>query len=72
MYEPKKYGDSYTYPGWAEALGWLMTLASLVPILVYAIYYVWNQEGPIKQVSASTFINSQSTEPCKPYLLKFL
>ncbi|XP_071480257.1 sodium- and chloride-dependent glycine transporter 1-like isoform X1 [Diadema antillarum] len=49
MYEPRKYGDHYTYPAWAEAMGWLMTLASLVPIAVYAVWFVSNQSGTLKE-----------------------
>ena len=35
QYAPVTYND-YIYPGWAEALGWLMTLASLIWIPVFA------------------------------------
>ncbi|XP_022079557.1 sodium- and chloride-dependent glycine transporter 1-like [Acanthaster planci] len=43
-YSRMKY-NTYTYPVWAECLGWLMTLASLVPVFVYPIYYLLKQEG---------------------------
>lgn len=46
MYEPKKYGANYIYPGWAEAMGWMMTLVSLVPILLYAVWFVSKQDAP--------------------------
>jgi solute carrier family 6 amino acid transporter-like protein 5/7/9/14 len=36
-YEPAKYG-SYLYPTWADGLGWIMCMASVVPIFVVAIY----------------------------------
>ncbi|XP_071787088.1 sodium- and chloride-dependent glycine transporter 1-like [Asterias amurensis] len=38
-YESLTYYE-YTYPNWAEALGWLMILAGVVPIPIYAVYYV--------------------------------
>lgn len=45
LYEPKTYGENYTFPGWAEAMGWMMTLVSLVPIVVYAIWFVLKQDA---------------------------
>ncbi|XP_063970678.1 sodium- and chloride-dependent glycine transporter 1-like isoform X1 [Lytechinus pictus] len=45
MYEPSKYGSHYTYPSWAEAMGWMMTIVSLVPIIVYAIWFIWKQDA---------------------------
>jgi len=36
-YTPAEYGE-YTYPGWADAIGWVMALASIIPIFVVAIY----------------------------------
>ena len=48
-----KYGNDYTYPVWAECLGWLMTLASLVPVVIYPVYYLLRQEGTFMEVIAS-------------------
>ncbi|ELT89984.1 hypothetical protein CAPTEDRAFT_82183, partial [Capitella teleta] len=36
-YSPAKYGDDF-YPAWADVIGWFMSLASNVPILVVAVY----------------------------------
>ena len=48
-----RYGDSYVYPTWAEGLGLLMSLSSMVMVPGYAIYYVLTQPGSIMQVSHS-------------------
>ncbi|XP_038055503.1 sodium- and chloride-dependent glycine transporter 1-like [Patiria miniata] len=44
-YSRMTYNKVYLYPVWAECLGWLMTLASILPIVVYPIYYLLKQEG---------------------------
>ncbi|XP_067683688.1 sodium-dependent proline transporter-like [Haliotis asinina] len=38
-YSPARY-DAYTYPAWAEALGWMMALLSILIIPVVMIYKV--------------------------------
>jgi len=43
-YEPAKYG-SYLYPAWADGIGWIMCLASVVPIFVVAIYKLIRTPG---------------------------
>ena len=48
-----RYGKDYTYPKWAEILGLLMSLSSMVMVPGYAIYYVLTQPGTIMQVSHS-------------------
>ncbi len=35
-YEPAKYGESYTYPMWADSLGWVMVMSSVLPIFIVA------------------------------------
>jgi solute carrier family 6 amino acid transporter-like protein 5/7/9/14 len=39
-FTPLSYGD-YLLPDWAQALGWLMTVSTLVPIPVYMIFIIW-------------------------------
>ena len=39
------------YPTWAEALGLMMSLSSMVMVPGYAVYYVLTQPGTIMQVS---------------------
>ena len=48
-----RYGKDYEYPTWAEALGLMMSLSSMVMVPGYAVYYVLTQPGTIMQVSLS-------------------
>lgn len=53
-------GVSYNnkpYPGWAEFLGWLMALSSMVLIPAFAIYQLWKTPGTLKEVRI-LFLNS--------------
>jgi hypothetical protein len=43
-YEPAKYGEML-YPVWADAIGWCMTMASVLPIPAVAIYKYYKAEG---------------------------
>lgn len=49
-------GVSYNkqpYPGWAELLGWMMALASILLIPGFAIHQMWKTPGTLSEVSAS-------------------
>ena len=50
-YEPITYGKSYSYPRWAEGLGFCMSFSSMVWVPAYAIYYVLTAPGSVKEVS---------------------
>lgn len=53
-------GVSYNnkpYPGWAEFLGWLMALSSMVLIPAFAIYQLWKTPGTVTEVRI-LFLNS--------------
>ncbi|KAK7479954.1 hypothetical protein BaRGS_00028781, partial [Batillaria attramentaria] len=41
--------DGYIYPGWAELVGWLVTLASIVCIPGYAAWSFFTSHGSIRQ-----------------------
>ena len=41
MWDGIKYGPNYKYPWWAEALGWLLALASMLCIPVGAAHAMW-------------------------------
>ena len=43
-YEPAKYGK-YSYPLWADGVGWLLTMSSVIPIFVVAIYMFAKADG---------------------------
>ncbi|CAG0923003.1 unnamed protein product [Notodromas monacha] len=47
-YAPVTYGD-YNYPTWAQVMGILMALSSMVCIPGYAIYYVFSQDCSPKE-----------------------
>uniref|UniRef100_A0A3B5A055 Transporter n=1 Tax=Stegastes partitus TaxID=144197 RepID=A0A3B5A055_9TELE len=50
QFTPAHYGK-YTYPGWAEGLGWGVSLVSIVWIPLGAIQEVFNNKGSLLQVS---------------------
>ena len=49
QYVPIRYG-SYEYPAWGEALGLLISSASMVWIPGYAVYYLLTTKGTLKEV----------------------
>ena len=49
-YSPARYGDYY-FPAWADAIGWLMTFASVTWIPVMAVYLLCREEGLMREVS---------------------
>ena len=55
-YSPVTYGHDYVYPGWAEALGLLMSFSSMIWVPGYAIYYVLTQPGTIMEVMNDFFL----------------
>ena len=36
QYEPLEKGD-YTYPAWANALGWVIAMCAILPVFIVAI-----------------------------------
>jgi len=48
-YEPVRYGEDYAYPKWAEAMGVCMSLASMVWVPAYAVYYLVTQPGTFRE-----------------------
>ncbi|XP_048241891.1 sodium-dependent dopamine transporter-like [Haliotis rufescens] len=52
-YRPPKYGD-YIYPTWATAVGWLISVSSLLPLPTVFIWTVYNTQGAtVKELSVS-------------------
>ncbi|XP_069134473.1 sodium- and chloride-dependent glycine transporter 1-like [Argopecten irradians] len=47
-YRPPTLG-SYTYPTYATAIGWCFSLASVVPIILYAVRIIITQKGSLKK-----------------------
>ncbi|KAL0122365.1 hypothetical protein PUN28_007235 [Cardiocondyla obscurior] len=58
-YEPLSYED-YTYPVWANILGWLIACSSIVMIPGMAIYKICSTSGSFVQQGPTT-MNKQST-----------
>lgn len=44
-------GEEYEYPEWSVALGWILTLSSIVCIPLYIVYKILITPGTITQVS---------------------
>ena len=42
---PVRYGLHYYYPLWADVIGWVMVMATLLIIPLYAAYKVYKQPG---------------------------
>jgi len=49
-YSPIMYGKDYHYPGWGEAMGFLISLSSMIWVPGYAVYYLLTTEGTWRQV----------------------
>ncbi len=50
---PVKYGKTTPYPAWAHTLGFSMSLASMMWIPGYAVYFIVTQRGSFKDVSGT-------------------
>ncbi|XP_039271548.2 sodium- and chloride-dependent GABA transporter 2-like [Styela clava] len=44
-YRPLTFGRSYVYPAWADALGWMTALSSMLTIPIGAVYVLYRTEG---------------------------
>jgi len=49
-YTPIMYGDDYHYPGWGEALGFLISGSSMIWVPGYAVYYLLTTPGSWREV----------------------
>ena len=49
-YKPLTYNDTYHYPKWAQALGWIMALSSIICIPLVAIIRLIQAEGTFQEV----------------------
>ena len=75
-YKPVRYGEDYAYPKWAEAMGVCMSLASMVWVPAYAIYYLLTQPGTFREVINDICYDFASktpqTNPLTPFPLFML
>lgn len=49
-YTPIKYGNDYEYPAWGEALGFLISLSSMIWVPGYAVYFMLTTPGTWREV----------------------
>ena len=60
-YEPLTYNRTYSYPGWAQAAGMCMALASMACVPAYvAGSLLFATSGTLKEVSAVTNNNNNN------------
>ena len=75
-YTAVTYGEDYTYPNWAEALGVLISMSSMIWVPVYGIYYfinnfLRNKNGTIKERLCYTMkkgVTPQLNENQEPFI----
>ena len=60
-FTPLSYGD-YVLPDWSQALGWLMAVASVAVIPIFAIYQfiTLSRQSPYSQLSFCQVYNIQN------------
>ena len=52
-------GVSYNkrpYPGWAELLGWVMALSSMLLIPGFAFHQLWKTPGTLREVTVLSIV----------------
>ncbi|MGH0152325.1 UNVERIFIED_CONTAM: hypothetical protein FKN15_056065 [Acipenser sinensis] len=62
QYSPARYGKTYTYPPWAEVLGWFFSLCSIIWIPLGAVHTLYYSEGTLLQGKKSRVCNEQCCE----------
>lgn len=55
-YEKMSYDNGEEFHDWAEAIGWLCTLAVVIAIFIPPIYYFIIESGSFSTVSYSTIV----------------
>lgn len=48
-YSPARYGQTYKYPPWAEGLGWIISLCSIIWIPLAAVHTLYTSKGSFIQ-----------------------
>lgn len=70
-------GEEYEYPDWSIALGWTLTLSSILCIPLYIIYKILITPGTIVQVSETktktkiTFLSVKLKQKITMFILNF-
>ena len=63
-YRPSTYGD-YEYPGWADAMGWLMAAFSLIFIPIGMIYKINRERDGADLLAVNTYTFTRSVSALK-------
>lgn len=50
QFKPARYGD-YVFPAWAQGVGWVIAMASIIWIPLAAIHTLWVLPGSLMQVT---------------------
>ncbi|KAG1688560.1 Sodium- and chloride-dependent glycine transporter 2 [Nymphon striatum] len=53
-HQPIKYGDFYSFPDWADGIGWILALVSMVQIPTWAFFVLCQKGFSWKKATAST------------------
>ena len=53
--KPVSYG-SYQYPAWAITVGWIIGMASVLPIPLYMVMVILKSDGSLMQVKFDTML----------------
>ena len=57
QFRPARYED-YVYPAWAQGVGWMIALASIIWIPLGAIHTLWILPGTFMEVNLLQTINT--------------
>ncbi|RXN30008.1 sodium- and chloride-dependent GABA transporter ine-like isoform X1 [Labeo rohita] len=76
QYTPARYGKSYTYPLWAEVVGWFISLVSIIWIPLGAVHELWTTEGSLlqrlkKSLTPTVDLESVSEKPSSESIALF-
>ena len=63
-YSPVTYGD-YQYPAWAEGIGLCLSLASMIWVPIYAVYYLCCKQVTSSNSSVSSIVQCLEWIFCK-------
>lgn len=59
---------NYVYPQWSIEVGWILRISSILPVPVFAIYFMSQLKGTIFQVPFSLFQNGKKFIRLKKYV----
>ena len=57
-YQPARYGTEYTYPPWADAVGWLLVAMSVLMIPAFAVVQYFRFKRDCKEVGKARKLSS--------------